>query len=153
LHVPEGTTDHHNGDTLNELIGPQQTKEMIYHDVPHEIGVAIHPKRPAGTANDQNKKQWVLAVSDACRTTHNTKDLAKEMLVEQQLPLTQTRQWKTMEDNGRRWKTMEDNGRQWKTIKYNGRQPTCIVNAQVYLLVLLTNGAGAGAGAIATPQQ
>jgi hypothetical protein len=84
---------------------------------------------------------------------HNTKDLAKEMLVEQQLPLTQTRQWKTMEDNGRRWKTMEDNGRQWKTIKYNGRQPTCIVNAQVYLLVLLTNGAGAGAGAIATPQQ
>ena len=57
LHVPEGTTDHHNGDTLNELIGPQQTKEMIYHDVPHEIGVAIHPKRPAGTANDQNKKQ------------------------------------------------------------------------------------------------
>jgi len=60
---------------------------------------------------------------------------------------------KTMEDNGRQWTTMKDNGGQWRTIKYNGRQPTCIVNAQVYLLVLLTNGAGAGAGAIATPQQ
>jgi len=110
---------------------------------------------------------------------HNTKDLAKEILVEQQLPVTQTchfvawywkdtmedngrqrktmddneRPWTTMDDNGRQWKTMDDNGRQWKTIKYNGRQSTCIVNAQVYLLVLLTNGAGAGAGAIATPQQ